>query len=473
MPKQILWFVVFLVVTFAQGAVYAQPLMQNTGPGFAGSMLASPKTTVANPPSNAARWPIFDSPKNVILLNNGQVIHGEIITGGDMLQVRTELGVIPIPRADIAFVAATLRELHQFQKANVSKTSYGFLQLAEWCVANKLVDEATAEFDQAILLANSQQLADTIRNRKNAALTMFGERQLQTQMTDMENQKYRQWKQKIPQATFATFKREILPMLVQNCSGIACHSGNSLNEFRLVANPYNHDVDVAKNLQVVLGYITPDMTEESLLVLVPIAPHGRTKQIFTRRNFPLYEKLYFWADQVASEMDAYYPLDESDRVAATSGRRVSPSVSPHDPNNNMTLQSASSGNIPFPATGEVLMDTLRQDTPSAPDQASSLMQGLTQNSGSAVSSSHPSTDFSFFMQPSIVPYRTAGGGWPPSASTRIGQSSKTTILTHNSTDAFEMDNTLQQLQRDPVDPFDPVLFNRQYHSQRLKDGAKQ
>jgi hypothetical protein len=453
MTKQILWLAVFLcVLFFTMRAILAQPLAYNSGPGFAGYSLAAPTTT----PSQATT-----SPPKFILLNNGQVVHGEILSSAETVQIRSERGIISIPRNDIALIAATLQEVYQFQKASVPQTSDASLKLADWCVANKLNNEAALEFDRAILLAGHPQLAEAIRSRKNAALSMVDERQLQSQMKEMETQKYKQWKQKVPPATFATFKREILPMLVQNCSGIACHSGNSINEFRFVANPHNSDVDVARNLHVVLGYITPDKAIESRLLLVPIAPHGRTKEIFTWRNSGAYEKLCLWTDQVAKDMHSYYPLDASDRI-----------TTPRDSVNSMTIQQASGNMIPFPALGEELVESPIPSNSTAQKQPSSLAQGLIQTSKPpAVPPAYrppaQQSDFNFFTQPSIVVPGMERGGLPRPVPAGM-QQKPNTVFTRNSTDAFEQNSTLQQLQRDPVDPFDPVLFNRQYHYQRIE-----
>ncbi len=493
MSKQILWLALIVItLTNAKGGAYAQPSTQNidtpsfgTGAGFSGYRFAE---TAALPPQT----PLSQSPDSsvkVILLNNDHIVRGEILNDGVTVQVRNELGVIQIQRNDIAHIAATLPEIYRFKQEKTQKTAAGHLQLADWCVANKLPDEAAEEFDRAILRADDRQLADSIRNHKTAALSMFEEHNLKMDMVEQENRKYRQWLDKIPQTTVATFKREILPMLVQNCSGIACHSANSLNNFRFVPNPNNKDVDVAKNLRVVLGYVTPGVPEESPLVLVPIAPHGRTQQIFTRRNIKQYEKLYLWAEQVADEMDAYYPLDGEDRVTAAAERkRRKPAMTtmPDTEKIGMTLQQASGDSVPFPTPGENLVE------PQTPNNASmqktsvqnvtsqngptSLSQGLISNAGPSNFPPLPQqrADFNFFEQRSIVPTGTAPGGWQrPAQPLAEPQNQEAVTVTHDSTEIFEKNSVLQQLQREPLDPFDPVLFNRQYHLKRIQENVRQ
>ena len=394
--------------------------------------------------------------KATILLKNDRVIQGEILANGDLVQVRSELGVITIARSDIAMVAATLREVYQFKKDNARQTSDDFLKLADWCVTNQLPDEAAVEFDQAIFLAGHPQQADAIRTRKNAALSLFAERHSQVDMVEQENQKYRQWKEKIPAATFTTFKREIFPMLVKNCNGIACHSGNSLNEFRFVANPHNSDIDVAKNLRIVLGYVTPNQPDESPLVLIPIVPHGRTKQIFTRQNLAQYQKLYFWAEQVAKEMDAYYPLDETDRRHRQTQLRSGTAEN----GNVTTIQHvADNSSVASPNPGNMQK------------QPPSLAQGLMRNANTTDFTQAQRAEFNFFQQQSIVVPGTTPGGWQGPAQTRPEPQNnrETNMMTLDSTGFFLQHSLLQQMQRDPVDPFDPVLFNRQYHLQRIQE----
>ena len=409
-------------------------------------------------------------PRFVILLNNDRIVQGEILSSGDVVQVRSDLGLITIPRCDITLVATTLREVYQFKKENTLQITDNILKLADWCVTNQLIDEAVVEFDRAILLADHPQQAEAIHSRKNAVLSMFAERHNQVDMVEQEKQKYRQWKEKIPAATFATFKREILPILVQNCTGIACHSSNSLNEFRFIANPNNNDVDVAKNLQVILRYVTPGVPEESPLVLIPKDSHGRTKQIFTMQNFAKYEKLNIWTYQVANEMDAYYPLDETDRKRQPSVTR--PQAEKND--EVKTIQPTSGGNITFPMPGESLVDDtqfVNAQSSNLPkqNQPSSLAQGLPHNTGASNLSQQQRVTFDFFGQRSIVVPGTSPGGWQGHTLPGLQNNRETNVMTHSSTESFEQTNLLQQLQRAPVDPFDPVLFNRQYHFQRIQE----
>ena len=415
-----------------------------------------------------------NSTKLVILMNDDRIVQGEILSNGETVQVRNDLGIVTISRSDITLVATALREIYQFKKENTLQISDSFLKLADWCVTNQLFDEAAFEFDRAIFLAGHPQQADVIRSRKNAALSLFAERHSQVNMVEQENQKYRQWKEKIPAATFAVFKQEILPMLVQNCNGIACHSSNSLNEFRFVANPNNNDVDVAKNLQIVLGYVTPDFPAESPLVLIPISPHGRTKQIFTHQNSAKYEKLCLWTKQVVNEMNAYYPFEETDRKRQPSVTRLGT----EKPVQTITIQPASGGSISFPMPGESLVDNTQfdatrpnnmpvQNQPSAHAQGLAA-PGFSHNTGASGLSQHHRAAFNPFEQRSIVP-GTSPHGWQGHATPGTQNNRETNVMTHTGTESFVQNNLLQQMQRDPDDPFDPVLFNRQYHFQRIQE----
>ena len=481
MLKFVLRFVVIALALWpVRETIVAQQLSTvDTGVGFVGynnptsnmlpsagvSLPSTYSTSVAMTPSVIMPTVSATASRAVILLNNDQVVSGEILDTGEVVQVRTEFGVVQIRRNEIALTAPTLHDVYQAKSSKIPKNSAAFIKLADWCVACKLKDEASYEFDRAILWAENRQLADSIRNRKKAALSMFEGQQIQTELTELaqqENAKYLHWKERIPQATFTTFKREIFPMLVQNCSGIACHSANSLNDFRFAPGQQNNDVDVAKNLQIVLGYVAPGATEESPLVLVPIAPHGRTKQIFTQRNYRKYEKLYYWADRVAGEMHNYYPLDDDDHIAVKNQSRHSTFNS----DTGMMFKHASDDNVTFPSPGEQLVDDTLEIQERSVDQPSSMSQGMARNTGIPTK---PRAEFDFFNQQTVVVPGTPNGALPRPIPAHLEQPKEKVVMTHGSTDAFERYNTLQQLQHDPVDPFDPVLFNRQYHLKRIEE----
>ena len=472
MLKFVLRFVVIALALWpVRGTIVAQQVSAgDIGTGFAG--YNNPSTGISPPATSVAMVPSVTMPtmsatmsRAVILLNNDQVVSGEILDAGEMVQVRTEFGVVQIRRNEIVLAAPTLHEVYQAKSGKIPKNSTAFLKLADWCVACKLKDEAAYEFDRAILWAENRQVADSIRNRKDAALSMFENQQMQTELTELakqENAKYLQWKERIPQATFVTFKREIFPMLVQNCSGIACHSANSLNDFRFAPGQQNNDVDAAKNLQIVLGHVTPGTMEESPLVLVPIAPHGRTKEIFTRRNYGKYEKLCYWVDRVAGEMHNYYPLDDDDRVVVKNQSNRSTS----DFDTGMTFKHASGDHVTFPSPGERLINDPPETQEQSTDQPSSMAQGMARNNGTSVK---PRAEFDFFNQQTVVVPGTPNGALPRPIPAHLEQPKEKVVMTHGSTEAFEQYNTLQQLQHDPVDPFDPVLFNRQYHLKRIEE----
>ena len=442
----------------------------------------------ASPQSLESRKPA----SRVLLLSNDQIVTGEVIDEGMTLQVRSEIGVLHIQKSDLVAVVETLSEVYHFKKSKTQNNSAEFLKLANWCVANGLQEEADYEFDRAILWAENRQLADALRAQKNAAMLTFEDYKLQKELLEQEKQKYGNWKKQVPQATFSNFKREIFPILSRNCSGIACHGGNSLNDFRLSPNPHNSDIDAAKNMQTVLGYIVPKAAEKSPLVLVPIAPHGRTKQIFTQRNVKQYEKLYEWVDDVAKEMSEYYPLDENDRIAAPDETyNIGKTASPTELGANVFASQNFDHRATFPAPGETLVDQpmTTENTPSSMWQGFSGVQSsatsqlpaqpLTQQSVQqpVQGSAQPSVsrgEFDFFNQRSIALPGTSPEGWPqPAKPAHLEQQKQVEIMAHGSTDAFEQGNIMQSLQRAPVDPFDPVLFNRQYHLDRVKNSLRQ
>ena len=97
----------------------------------------------AGPPSVAPR-------EGVVLLANDEIIRGTIIPAGDRYDVHLESGEISLRKADIAAVCQTVEECYQHKRADIDPGRVqDHLQLAEWCVRNRLFSEAQGELADA------------------------------------------------------------------------------------------------------------------------------------------------------------------------------------------------------------------------------------------------------------------------------------------------------------------------------------
>ncbi|MDR1493211.1 MAG: hypothetical protein LBT05_10875 [Planctomycetaceae bacterium] len=419
----------------------------------------------------------YDAKKILVLLKNDQVLEGEYQSNGNIFYLTNPFGTVQFSRDDAAFAGQSLKEIYQFKKSRTPLNSSELTRLATWCVANKMKNEAAYEYDRAILWATDQVTVAFLRNEKKAAMAMFDEQTAREEAASSELKKYRDWKEEIPAATFYQFRRVAFPILIQNCGGMACHGSNSLNEFQFTGvtdtmeknNIMDDEIALLKNMQRALRYILVDSPTESPLIRVPIVPHGRTKQIFTHRNAGQYKYLFDWATRTAAEMSAYYPLDETDRVARDSLRKQTSEQ--HSEQNN-TVQNAQFSQI------NSLQASYQSPEVMIAERIASVSQTQRQTFAEPAQTPRQALPFDFFSQPTITPY----GAIPANPNSPISQTfsqrrtsanvpqnqSSNAPETQNKRERFERMNLLQQLERPPIDPFDPVLFNRNYYLPKFR-----
>ncbi|MDR1384776.1 MAG: hypothetical protein LBJ67_13160 [Planctomycetaceae bacterium] len=421
---------------------------------------------------------VYDTKKKFVLLKNDQVLEGEYQPNGNFFYLTNPFGTVQISRDDTAFVGQTLKEIYQFKKHQTPLNSPELTRLATWCVANKMQNEAADEYDRAILWATDQATVVFLCNEKKAAMAMFDEQTAREDAVLPELKKYRDWKKNIPETTFYQFRQTVFPLLVQNCSGMACHGSNSLNEFRFmeITNPIDKnnmddDIVLLKNLQQVLRYIFADSPLESPLIRIPIVPHGRTKQIFTQRNARQYKYLFDWVAHTAAEMSAYYPFDETDRLVRSSSQQQ---ISEQRTQQNDAVQNArfSQPHSLQPINQQASYQSRQNTGVTTAEGITSVSQTQQQT---FTAQPQQTVHFDFFSQPTITLYGTipANQNSPipqafsqQHASVNVLQNqppNMPTTETPNKMEGFDQLNLLQQLERPPIDPFDPVLFNRNYH----------
>jgi len=395
-------------------------------------------------------------------LKNDSVVQGNLQFSGDVCHVTGPFGETGLKQEQVAFIGHTLLEVYQFRKNRTPKNSEAFVDLANWCLQNGLDNEAAGEFDCAVLWAKSQEEADAVRRQKAAVMPLIAQKQAATGMMrsvtqdDPESGRLREWGRRIPASTFRQFQKEVLPVLSRNCSGVACHGGDSLNKFRLAQNGHETDLEadlfVIRNLQAVLPYLNADSPLDSPLIRVPILPHGQTKQIFTQRNLKQYKKLYDWSLGTAKEMKTYFPPETGQQATQTNS-----DIIPFNPETKMRAienaqyQRDQAGGIEDASSNQLA--AYHETGKNAPPNATSanVQKSMPANPVPFDFFSNPQLDFSGMASrngeiqgtnassvqtPPILP--SAPPSWNPGQPT--------------------------QKQSVSVDPFDPAIFNSRYHS---------
>jgi len=254
----------------------------------------------AGPPSVAPR-------EGVVLLSNGEIIRGTIIPAGDRYDVHLESGEISLRKADIAAVCQTVEECYRHKRADIDPGRVqDHLQLAEWCVRNRLFTEAQRELDDARKADPSHPKIRLVESRlelarspaTNAASSDASGKIVRAVATAPIETAARN----LPPGTMETFTNTIQPLLLNTCSKSGCHAGRSEGGFKLerMHPRFSSRSATQRNLEQVLSLVNRDDPPQSALLQTPIHPHANVKvPIFTDRHQGQYRQIVQWVYAVA------------------------------------------------------------------------------------------------------------------------------------------------------------------------------
>lgn len=278
-----------------------------------GCLLGMCATVIAaGPPSVTAR-------EGVVLLANGEIIRGTIIPAGDRYDVHLESGEITLRKADIAAVCQTVEECYRHKRADIELGRVqDHLQMAEWCVRNRLFAEAERELADAKkadpthpkirLIASRLELARSPAPSEAGGDTS-GKVIRAVATTPLETAT-----RNLPPGTMETFTNTIQPLLLNNCSKSGCHANRSEGGFKLerMHPRFSSRSTTQRNLEQVLALVNRDDPPQSPLLQTPIRAHGTVKlPIFTDRHQAQYRQVVQWVYAVAGSQ----PLNPTPSLA--------------------------------------------------------------------------------------------------------------------------------------------------------------
>ncbi len=276
---------------------------------------SSALANAAGPPSVAPR-------EGVVLLSNGEIIRGTIIPAGDRYDVHLDSGEISLRKADIAAVCQTVEECYRHRRAEIdSGRVQDHLELAEWCVRNRLFAEAEAELADArkadpahpkLRLVESR--LELARSPAPTAPVVDSSKIVRTAATASIETAARN----LPPGTMETFTNTIQPLLLNTCSKSGCHAGRSEGGFKLerMHPRFSSRSATQRNLEQVLSLVNRDDPPQSALLQTPIHPHANVKvPIFTDRHQGQYRQIVQWVYAVAG---SYTPSEAPSLAERTS-----------------------------------------------------------------------------------------------------------------------------------------------------------
>lgn len=272
----------------------------------------------------AAAEPLQISPiEGVVLLHNGQVLTGKVTRAGDYYYVVMPHSEIRLKAGEVEKVARRLEDLYELKRTKLTPGGLrDHLDLAEWCVEQKLAAQASEQLALAKSLDPRHPRIPLIERRLELAQRPAAGPVAHTPAVDSgpTNEELDRLVRGLPSRAIENFTSSIQPLLVNNCTTSGCHGPRShgmLKLFRLsLGEPVNRR-RTQRNLYAVWQVIDADSPADSPLLTLPVRPHGKLRgPIFSGREAAQYRQLVAWVYEASRQRKPPDPDEEEEAVPA-------------------------------------------------------------------------------------------------------------------------------------------------------------
>lgn len=390
----------------------------------------------------AAEEPPLESQNGVLVLRNGYVLQGRITPVNDMFLVSLgESGEVRLPRSDVEFQCRDLDEAY-LQQRNALRTDEPaeHLRLAEWCLRHRLLARAA---DQLLIVylqdPNHSRLAGLERRLQSLSVQSLPSTfEATTPATPIPPVSHSA--PKLSPQLLQQFTTVVQPILLNRCAAYTCHGNGSDGSFRLIRPSAGHATTsrvTHRNLQATQSFIDAMHPEESPLLTQAAIAHGGAKMpAFAEKNLQQqWELIAAWVRRAATK--------PPEAIAANRGgpqpRNHGPAAPTAPAANRIVVSAEAPVTIPTPSPGALVAPAGHFETVAPASSAAG--KGNQAGPAPSVSIPPPSPHPSATLPAATVPNAAAPAGdrrgaVPPAAGLPAAA---------------------------PRDPFDPALFNQQFH----------
>lgn len=237
--------------------------------------------------------------ERVLLLRTGRVVKGQMRQVSTGWLVQAKHGRLAIPTDQVRFDAENVEEIYLSLRLQLLRdpTVGKHLNLADWCLGQKLTDEAAYEIREAMKLDPQNETARLMLKRLKSYVEREEAARLAAPDPDRDQVAESSARVEVDQTGLAArrevrglaslkpetaneFVRVVQPILFNGCANARCHGQASKNEFRLDRFRYgsgSHRLRSERNLATILKYIDPAAPGRSRLLTAATDGHsGRT-----------------------------------------------------------------------------------------------------------------------------------------------------------------------------------------------------
>lgn len=263
----------------------------------------------------AAEEPLPVEPQaGVLLLTNGQTLSGKITRAGDRYYVALADGAINLAANQVLLHCRDLPDAYERQRAaRVAPNVQHHLKLAQWCLENKLNDEAARELDAAARIEPNHSKIILLRRRLELLASPIVSQPTTntTTRTVVSAEELERLSRNMPAGSMEGYANTVQPLLLNHCAAAACHGAQSKTSLRILRGAGGGAPSrrlTQRNLYHVLEHIDRDHPEESRLLTAASQPHGPSRApVLSGNDSEQFRRLVEWIRLVSRTPQAVEP----------------------------------------------------------------------------------------------------------------------------------------------------------------------
>lgn len=252
------------------------------------------------------------STSGLLLLNNGEVLAGDITRSGDYYLVVAPDSELQIRLHDVEAVCRDLDDAYRRKAAKINPLSAeDRTLLAQWCIDRRLFGHAARELTAAYRLDDTHPRIVLLERRLKAEMAepkAGSAPAAPPTPSGPTDEQLEQTARSISPEALQEFTVRVQPLLVNYCATAGCHGPKPASKFqlhRVYLNERNDPRLVRMNLHAVMSQLNKQRVADSPLLTVPLGTHGGGKKpIFTAYNTDHYRIFAAWATRVTASTAA-------------------------------------------------------------------------------------------------------------------------------------------------------------------------
>ena len=219
----------------------------------------------------------------LLVLVDGQVISGHVTPWPDGYDIQVSAGRMYINSDRVRFAAASLPDAYDRMRDSIPEfTPTNHMELARWCLGNKLYTQARREVLDALHLDPNRDDAkrmlralEQIGEQSQAAITGTGLTEYPSQTEIQRPAIETRSLAGLNRSVAHSFVRDVQPLLMNKCATSGCHGTSATSQFQIVSTHRGSTPAIAeRNLAAVLKQIDFSNPPASPLLKIGEQAHG-------------------------------------------------------------------------------------------------------------------------------------------------------------------------------------------------------